>query len=476
MMSLRKHPALKIGLAFLIVLLLNIQPNWKPLQDDWRVLRGSTSFTGDSYRAISDAYARQPWNADWAQSAGFAALAVGDYAAAQTALQKTASLKGWTPELHIALGDAYQGQGLSDQAVTEWETALPDHLTDTALLTKLARVYENKGRYPEAAAVLRTLVALEPDNAFAQYRFGVVLSVIDPPSAPAHLALAAGLDESVQPFAESLSQAVAAGLDADDPAYMAGVIGYTLIGLQEYPLAKASLLNAVSDRPDFAEAHAYLGLAEDRLGGDGLDSYERALALDDTLPLAHYLLGLHHRRKGDNDAAIAELKRAFDLDPANAAAAAELGSAYAELNNLQEAESWYIQAVNVASEDANFWVLLSQFYLDHEIRIEDAALATAQKAYELAPNLAEANDALGYAYYLNGSFKFAEEFLLKAQSLDGRSARINFHLGLMYLDTNRPDEARQALNAAASLDAGGPIAEAAIRALTTRLGGPSPTP
>jgi tetratricopeptide (TPR) repeat protein len=477
MMPLLRHPAFKLGLAFLVALLLDIQPNWKPLRDDWQIIRSSPGFTEESYNAINDAYARQPWNADWAESAGFAALAVGDYAAAQTALQHTAVVKGWTPELHIALGDAYHGLDDEEKAVAEWELALPDRFSDASLLIKLAVVYEARGRYSQAVTVLRTLVAIQPDNAFAQYRFGVVLSVLDPPAAPAHLALAAGLDESVQPFAESLNQAVAAGLDAKDSAYTAGVIGYTLIGLQEYPLAKVSLLSAVAARPDFAEAYAYLGLAEDRLGNDGLYAYQRALALDDELSLGHYLLGLHYRNLGDNQAAIPALKRAFELDPANAAAAAELGGAYTELDSLEQAESWYIQAVNVTPQDANFWILLTRFYLDHELRVEGAGLTAAKKAVEFAPDSSDANDALGYAYYLNGAFKFAEEYLLKAQSLETRSARAHFHLGLLYLDTDRPEEARQALSAAANLDAGGPIAEAAIRALAARLGvTPTATP
>ncbi len=79
MMPLLRHPAFKLGLAFLVVSLLDIQPNWKPLRDDWQIIRTSSGFTEASYNAINDAYARQPWNAGWAESAGFAALAVGDY-------------------------------------------------------------------------------------------------------------------------------------------------------------------------------------------------------------------------------------------------------------------------------------------------------------------------------------------------------------------------------------------------------------
>jgi len=475
MIALARHPALRLGLTFAVILLLRIQPNWTPLLDDLRIARSPSSAPAESVAAIMDAYTRQPWHAQRAAAAGMAALAAGKYEAAITTLNTAASLGRWTPELRIALGDAHNAMGNIDQAIAEWQIALPDRLDDSSLLTKLAVAYEKAARYPEAAAALRSLVAVQPNNAVAQYRFGVVLAVIDPPAAPAHLALASGLDPSVQPFAESLNRAVEAGLEVDDEAYTFGIIGYTLIGLREYPLAKAALLNAVTQRPDFAEAYAYLGLAEDYLGNDGTYAYQRSLDLDGELPAAHYLFGLHYRRLRDNTNAIASLKRAFDLDPSNAGVAAELGSAYTELGELTTAETWYVQAVNVAPDDPSFWLLLAKFYVEHDLKVDADGLLAAQKAVELAPDSAEANDTLGFAQYLNADFARAEENLLKAQSIDPNLASAYFHLGLLYLDTGRTAEAKQPLEAAIALDAGGPTAERAIQALA-RLGITAPPP
>ncbi|MEK7312503.1 MAG: tetratricopeptide repeat protein, partial [Chloroflexota bacterium] len=191
MISIVRHPALRLGIAFVVIFLLGIQPNWTPLLDDLRIARASSTLNTDSLNAILDAYARQPWQADWARAAALATLGAGDYESAITTITAAASLGGWTPELHIALGDAYNGTGDLDRAIPEWEAARPDRPADASLLTKLAIAYESKGRFEEAAGALRTLVALEPNNAIAQYRFGLMLSVIDPASAPAHLALAA---------------------------------------------------------------------------------------------------------------------------------------------------------------------------------------------------------------------------------------------------------------------------------------------
>jgi len=469
MLLIVRHPALRLGLAFLIILFLGIQPNWLPLLEDIRVAGESTKLTASSLVAIKDAFARQPWDASRANSAGLASLASGDYDTAIADLTIAAKLGGWTPDLHIAIGDAYSGKNDLKTALTEWEAALPNRLNDADLLNRLARGYEALGKYPEASAALRSLVALQPQNAVARYRFGLVLSVIDPASAPQHLALAAGMDPSVGPFASSLNKAVEAGLKANDKAYTYGVVGYALISLREYPLAKAALLRAIEERPNFADAYAYLGLAEDELGNDGTYAYTRALDMKPDLPLANYLIGLHYRRLGKSDEAIKSLTKAFALDNSNAAAAAELGSTYTDMADLPNAETWYRQAVRVAPDDATFWLLLAEFYANHELKLESDALQSAQKAVELAPDSAEAYDTLGYIQYQNDSQKDAEANLLKAKDLDPKRASTFFHLGLLYLDSNRSEEAKQNLEKATSLDAGGPIAEQAFKALA-RLG------
>lgn len=475
-----RHPALRLGLTFLAVLLAGLQPNWLPLLDDAQAASASTKLTAQGLAAIRDAYARQPWNGSRANAAGLASLAAGDWANAISAFNVAAADSGWDPALHISMGDAYAGNNQPDKALAEWQLALPDRLNDAALLKRLARGYEAAGKYAEASAVLRTLVTLEPQNAVVRYRFGLVLAVLDPAAAPPHLTIAAGLDKSVEPFANSLNSAVEAGLKANDKAYLNGVVGYALIGLREYPLAKAALLNAIEARPTFADAYAYLGLAEDESGNDGMYAYNRALALKPDLSLIHYLLGLHYRRAGQRDQAVKSLQRAFDLDPSNAAAAAELGGIYSDMADAVNAEIWYRQAVRVAPDDGSFWLLLAKFYVGHGLRIDSDALQCARRAVELAPQSGDALDTLGQAQYLNNDLKTAEATLLKAKELAPRQASVYLHLGQLYLDSGRSDEAKINLENAVGLDPGGPIAEIAFKSLA-RLGIsdaslPTPTP
>ena len=112
---------------------------------------------------------------------------------------------------------------------------------------------------------------------------------------------------------------------------------------------------------------------------------------------------------------------------------------------------------------------MAQFYLDNDLKVAEGGLIAAKRAVELAPDSAAAHDVLGQALYLTAKFKESESTLLTANALDPESARVYLHLGLLYIEMKRPTEAKAALNAAANLDAGGPIAALAFKALA-RLG------
>jgi Flp pilus assembly protein TadD len=101
--------------------------------------------------------------------------------------------------------------------------------------------------------------------------------------------------------------------------------------------------------------------------------------------------------------------------------------------------------------------------------VEGDGLLSAERAVELAPGSAEALDVLGYAQFLNGSHAEAGQSLARAIALDPELASAHFHLGLVNLETQQADLARQNLENAIALDAGGPVAERALKALA-RLG------
>lgn len=419
--------------------------------------------------ALARAAVLRPWDAGLHAQAGQAALQAGQFETAQRYLLRAIALGNNTPETYIALGDAFAAAGDWAEAIKEWEIARLQTPSDAGLLRRLARAYEARGEFTQAADALRGIAAAKPDDAPSLYRLALILAAADPPAARAPLSAAVAADESLQPATAQLESALRAGELSEHPAYEAGRVAVALIGLEEWALAGVSLDRALALDPNYGEAYAYRGLVRDRLGQDGLDDYQRAIALAPDSALAHALLGLHWRRAGQNALAILELERAYDLDPQNAAICAELGGAYGAAGNVTAAELWFKEAVRLAPENGDFWTLLAQFYLGNEIAVRELGLPAALNAVAYAPESAAAHDALGWALYLTGTANTAEKELARALELDPDLAAAHYHLGVLRAALGQSDEARAAFTRALELDPQGRYGLLAGRALE-RLG------
>jgi tetratricopeptide (TPR) repeat protein len=333
------------------------------------------------------------------------------------------------------------------------------------LLARLANAYEAAGRYANAIDILIILARVRANDAAVFYRLALLTAATVPAQAPARLAIVTEIAPQFAPQARSLIDAIQTGEASGSPAYTFGLVGFALIQLSEWRLAEEALTHAVGADPEYADAHAYLGLALDRQDKDGLEAYETAVRLAPESPLAQFLLGLHFRRTGDSGAALPYLQAAQALDPQNPAIAAEIGGAYASLGDLANAEIWMTEAVRKDERSPQFWLLLARFYIDHEYHVPELGLPAARMAVNLAPDSASALDALGYALLLTGDLDNAGKLLDQALAADPQSASIFYHLGILYVRTNRPAEAEAALNQCLVLDPDGFYGGLALQAL-----------
>ena len=415
--------------------------------------------------ALADNAARLPFDAQAASRAGLAEISAGRYDAAIRHLSAAAALEGWTAARHVALGDAYAGLGDSKSALAQWELARAETPEDDGLLARLANQYEAAGRFADAIDVLAVLARVRANDPAVFYRLALLTAATAPADAPARLAVVAEIAPELAAPARSLIDAIQTGQASGNDAYTYGLVGFALIQLSEWRLAEEALSRAVAADPEYADAYAYLGLARDRQGEDGLDDYEAALRLAPDSALAQFLLGLHYRRAGDSDTALPFLLAAQALDPQNPAIAAEIGGAYASLGDLGNAEIWLTDAVQMDERSPQFWLLLARFYIDHEYHVAELGLPAARMAVNLAPDSAQALDALGYALLLTGDLDNAAKLLNQALAADAQSASIYYHLGILYVRLNRPAEAEAALNRALALDPDGFYGGLALQAL-----------
>jgi tetratricopeptide (TPR) repeat protein len=417
--------------------------------------------------ALDDVAARLPYDAYFAYVAGQAALAAGTTDEAVALLTRAGALSAQGPAYFTALGDAYQAQGDLARAVEAWQTAAADQPGDLGLVARLAGGYEKTGRLAEA----RDAYAQLTDNGHAEplivYRLGLLTAVTAPAEAPARLQVA--IDQGA-PYAAPASQiltAVKEGETNDDPAYGLALVGIQLIQLQEWDLAAQALSASVSANPAYAEAHAYLGLAQDARGIDGRESFEQAMTLAPQSALVNFLYGLHYRNQGQSQQALPYLQRAQQADPGNPAIAAEMGGAYAALGDLDAAEGWFRTAVNNDRANPQFWLLLARFYIDRNYLVAEHGLAAAQQAVTLNPDEPLAADALGYALVLTGDLDAGRAELDRALRLDPELAAAHYHLGVFYMVRSDTDSAQTALDRALALDPQGPYGDLAIKAMAT---------
>lgn len=470
-----RPPALRLGplgrsvLLLAAVLWLAPQPVLRPIALAFQSAQAATvaeDYTAAA-EALAQAAARLPYDAATNQRAGLAEISAGRYADAIRHLTLAAAQTGWTSARRIALGDAYAGLQDAPAARAQWELALADAPDDDALLARLANSYEAAGLYPEALLTLTELARVRAGDTSVVYRLALLTAATTPDEALSRLTLAADLSPELQPATNLLIEAIEAGRAAGDDTYTFGRVGFALIQLSEWPLAEVALTQAINRDGEYADAFAYLGLAQDMQGKDGLPSYQHALDVAPASPLAQFLMGLHWRRLGDSNSALPYLKAAQALDPNNPAVAAEIGGAYAALGDLTSAEIWFTEAVRKDEQNADFWLLLARFHVDHDFHMTELGLPAARMAAGLNPSSALAADALGYALFLTNDPINAEKMLLRALELDNDLASAYYHLGLLYQQQARLTEAETVLTHALALDPEGTYGGLALKTLAS---------
>jgi len=195
------------------------------------------------------------------------------------------------------------------------------------------------------------------------------------------------------------------------------------------------------------------------------------------------LATLLFQEKKDLVAAQAALEKSIALDKKNTDAIMKLGQVEAANGHMDDAIAVYQQATKDYPQDADFYVLLGQFYQSRQdwakaevsyqkaltIRREDPlascnlayvmlrrggdldiALSLAQSARRALPHSADVADTLGWIYYQKGAYRSAIDTLQGALALSHEnktpdSPRYHYHLGMAYAKSGKIANARKEL-------------------------------
>jgi TolB-like protein/DNA-binding winged helix-turn-helix (wHTH) protein/Tfp pilus assembly protein PilF len=254
-----------------------------------------------------------------------------------------------------------------------------------------------------------------------------------------------GFNKSIEYFQQAIAKDPTYAL-----AYSGLAVGYTQLSsfippMEVLPRAKEAALKAVELDDTSAEAHASLGIAKYKYDWDwpGAEKeYLRAIALNPGYEAAHRRYGLLLGEMGRFEEAIAELKRALELDPLSVIGNRELG--YFGFYYARKYDQAIEQARKTQELDPNEGhVFLGAAYLQKSMYKE--GIAEFEKALASSPNgigyAIGPQTGLGYAYAVAGKRPEAQKVLDQLNQLSKQKYVSGVDLAIVYAGLGDKDKA-----------------------------------
>jgi tetratricopeptide (TPR) repeat protein len=456
----RRFPlVLLIILPLLAAFAMNLTPRqWAEqylLQDGWQWQNASAgeivSVSEKIDQSFEQVVALEPWRADLWELMGENELSEGEVDEAIVDYEQALNLKGLSVKGMMALGDSYLQKGQGQKAIQVWQNALVAGGKPDDLYLRIAKQERQLQNFVGEIQTLRVWQIANPLNAWTPYELGLLQAASQPQAAIVQLKQAEVLDKSYSGKVAPLQSLLEQALQQKDPGYQEVAIGRALGGLGEWDLAAQAFQLATVNKPDYAEAWAFLGEARQQTGQDGSADLQKALQLNPTSVVAQALLAVQLRQQGHADIALVYLHQAAEEEPGQGIWQVEIGNTLVEMGDMVAALDHYQQAVQIEPNNALFWQDLAKFCAANQIEVRTIGLPAARQSLLLAENAAAGLDTMGLVLHTLGDLTSSEKFLERALQVDGAYAPGYLHLGQVYLDEGRPDLAYAPLSQAARL-------------------------
>jgi len=255
---------------------------------------------------------------------------------------------------------------------------------------------------------------------------------------------AGGLKRALEQFQQAVDK---------DPAY---ALAYTGLAdcyavMEQYadtpssetlPKARAAALRALQIDDSLGEAHTSLGYvnALSRQFGEAEKEFKRGIKLNPNYPTAHHWYGLPYLSMlGHFDEAMAEIKRAQQLDPLSPIISVNAGNLYVLKGDLNPGIEEFKKVIEL---DPNFPIahgFLGCAYLKHGH--EPEAIAELQKGVELSGRASQELGFLGYGYGALGKRAEAGALLKELEERYARKESPAMHLAAVYAGLGEKDQA-----------------------------------
>ncbi len=276
------------------------------------------------------------------------------------------------------------------------------------------------------------------ENIFEQ---GLELAASDPLAAAPLLQEVAFSNSPHADAARSLWQAIQAARLANDPAYTLTASGQALAALGEWGLARLALLRAVELAPEYAEAWAYLGEAQQQNGEEGLPALLRAVELDPRSISARLFTALYWQRHGDFIEADQNLAVAARFSPLDPMIQIQWGQNSVLKGDAPEALEHFQKALELAPEDPIVWRALANYSIQTELYVAEVGLPSAQRLVTAFPKDVDALVLNARAYALLDKAATADVFFNLALEQDPQFAPAHLYYAIFLLATGDAETA-----------------------------------
>lgn len=380
-----------------------------------------------------------------------------DYASVIALLDKSASDRVRTPQQSVNLGVAYAGTGQLDSAAKVLREGLNNDPGAPPIADELSLVLMLHGRDEEAFAVLQMALDKHPDDQDTQILYLRLL-------VSSHNAKANELAHKL----------LAAYPDVWEVLYLNGVLESQEA---DFSAARAHLERSIVLHPGYYQSHAELGSILARAGElpGAKEHFEKAIALGDTDPEVQFQLAMVLKRLGNTaqaqeKLAIYQQLKTARSDKVQAAGKAEEGDQALAAGNTEQAASLYREALASDPDEAILSYKLSRA-LDKlkDIPGERAAL---QRAIQLNPNLAEAQNQMGYLADRDGDPVRAEPYFRAAVRASPSYVTAWINLAATLASESKMQDAKEAVGHALAIDPDNAQARQLSQALADTNPGP----
>jgi tetratricopeptide (TPR) repeat protein len=305
--------------------------------------------------------------------------------------------------LNVRLAQVYSTQRMFEQAETLLTKLLTDHEDNTEILFELGKINLNKQEKEKALETFRKILDIQPGHLKAQVEVAVLESRKNP-----------------QEALKTIKKMIEKSPTQEFFFYLSKV--YIDNNMIDQAVAEFKIL--IKTYPNSAPAYAELGKLytilskafnnDAKMRESGLEALNKAVSLDDTYALAYFYMGENYHLIDNLEAALGNLKKAYQLDPQNIE--------IREFLNAVENQKISIEIARKLEEAKTF---LSR-------GMDQNAIIEYEFILELSPFHDEANYDLATIYMKQNNIEEAKKYFLNSVQKNPDFIQSRFELANIY--------------------------------------------